>query len=70
MAADELVEVVPFDDADPEDGWDASDLVVDLLDNISLRIADLLQRDDRERRVAALLTHIAFIRLRIDNGDL
>jgi len=62
----------PFDDADPEDGWDASDPVVDLLDNISIRVNDLFtgDRPDRSGRLLRLLAHIAFIRNRVEDGDL
>lgn len=62
----------PFDDADPEDGWDASDAVVFQLDNLVVRIHDLLEasRPDRAGRITRLFIHLAFIRDRIENGDL
>jgi len=61
----------PFADADPEDGWDLSDSVVDLIDNISLRLQDLRdRREDRQERLDRIIENLAQIRERIENGTL
>ena len=65
------VALEPFGDADPEDGWDAGDRIIDLLENIAVRVADLLDRDqpERERRVARLVIDIRFVQARLGDDD-
>jgi hypothetical protein len=61
---------VPFDDADPEDGWDASDPVIYQLDNIAARLRRLLEIEPDIARVARLFDDLATIRARVLAGDL
>jgi hypothetical protein len=61
---------MPFDDADPEDGWDASDPVLYQLDNIAARLRPLLEAVDDLPRVARLFDDFATIRARVLAHDL
>jgi hypothetical protein len=65
---------LPFDDADVEDAWDASDPVPVCLDNIVLRLIyllDLARPSDPQRpgRIDRLFDDLATIRERIAAGD-
>lgn len=57
--------MMPFDDADPEDGWDASDAVLYQLENIVVRLRPLLAEVADRPRVARLFDHLEVIRARI-----
>jgi hypothetical protein len=64
---------IPFDDADLEDAWDASDRLVDLFDNAALRIRELLADDPdpaRQARAARLFDDLETIRRRLVAGEL
>jgi hypothetical protein len=56
----------PFDDADPEDGWDASDPARYLIDNIAARLRRLI---DDPARLARLLDDLETIRERVIAGE-
>ena len=62
----------PFADADPEDGWDASDPVADQLANIVARLyaIDLILRGVDGGRAARLFDDLETIRQRIIARDL
>ena len=64
---------VPFDDADLEDAWDASDSLLDQFDNATARIRELLDGDPdpaRLARAARLFDDLETIRRRIVNRDI
>lgn len=62
----------PFGDADPEDGWDATDPVRHQLANIITRLLaiDLILRGVDAGRVARLFQDLETIRQRIAARDL
>jgi len=60
-----------FGDYDPDDVWDASDPVDQLLLVLAKRVAWLIDhRDDMPARVRRLTDDIGLIRARITMGDL
>lgn len=64
-----------FGDADPEDGWDASDPVVLQIDNIARRLQELFgvrasyPSADRTARIDRLFEDLATIRDRVQRRD-
>lgn len=60
-----------FGDYDPDDGWDASDPVPELLLHIARRIAWVVDHPDGvAERIQRIVDDIALIRERVLNGDL
>lgn len=60
-----------FGDYDPDDAWDASDPVAELLRHLARRIAWVVEhRDDLEDRVQRIVDDIAAIRQRVIDGEL
>lgn len=60
-----------FGDYDPDDGWDASDSVVELLIHLGRRVVWLVDhRDDLPARIKRIEDDIEFIRDRIIIGDM
>ena len=60
-----------FGDYDPDDVWDASDPVDELLRVLAVRIVWMIDhRDDMPARVRRLTDDIGLIRARISMGDL
>jgi len=64
---------IPFDDADLEDAWDASDRLIDLFDNAVARVRELLADEvdpARIARAARLFDNLETIRRRIFQREL
>jgi hypothetical protein len=61
---------VPFDDADLEDGWDASDTLLAQFDNAVLRIREMTAGVTDQARRGRLLEDLATIRRRIFRREL